>query len=151
MTEILKIVPYEVTIRQEGRDKKPLKDMLSFLKRKLETDPAFHAVFAYDKAENLTAYAFFTLSQYADDKNLDLYRIWHDSNHPNGLTNLVKTIKQIGKKYHLDSITATAQSREMVQIAKEWGFRTAGIIMERKFYDRRRTSPYAGVKNTVNR
>lgn len=132
IAEILKIIPHEIEIRQKGRDRKPLKDMLSSVKRRLETDNQFHVFLAKDAEDKLTAYAFFALHCEPEEKRLELCRIWHDEERPSGLMQIVKALRRIVKQYKLESVTAIAQSKEMTAIAKEWGFKMAGVVMEKK-------------------
>jgi len=124
MQDVLKLIPMEIEIRNEGMDIMPLKDMLTIIRQWLDTNPDFHALIAYGDSGEIIGYMLFIIKP----KSVHLWRVWHRARHPEVGDDFLNILKQAAKMRKIKSITTEMYKNE--HLAEYRGFKRHSVIME---------------------
>lgn len=128
--DVLQCVPFECQIREKGRDKVPIKEMLYSTAQWFASDPDFHFFMFYDEGR-IVGYVALRLVKDRNERTVHIIRIYNGKS-PEFWDAFKGLINAIKKAFSLTKMTGLASNDMMKRYLKRQGFSEAYTLMERR-------------------
>lgn len=133
MSEMLKLVPIEVKLRNKEKSETKTKEMLEFVQKMLP-NPMFYPVIIYDDTES-TILGYMMILVIADKvmdmQAINVLRVWREPHHKEVNQLILDILKVIADKTNIHKVRMATKGRERA-FKKTWGFETKATLMERR-------------------
>ena len=129
--DVLECVPFECQIREKGRDRVTVKDMLYFTAQGFANDPSFRFFIFYEQGR-IVGYVALRILFDKYERGVHIIRVFKDKNFPEVLVKLEELLTAICTHYKLDRIIGRADSPSMKKYMESKGFTTAYTVMQRR-------------------
>lgn len=136
INDILRVVPIEVKLREKERTKVRTKEFLEFIQMQL-MNPLFYflMIFEDDTEQAIVGYMALVVIpiKLMDLQQVNILRVYYDPKYRE--TNIKQTLENavilIARQHRITDIRIEVTGRERA-IARSWGFKKRGIVMERR-------------------
>lgn len=129
--DVLQCVPYECQIREKGRDKVPLKEMLYLTAQWFASDPYFHFFMFYEDGK-LIAYVALRVIIDKHEGGIFVIRGYREPDKPEVMEKFYELAKQIGKAYKVDRLMIKTENEKIRNHFADNGFSELYTVMERR-------------------
>lgn len=131
--DVLQCVPFECQIREKGRDKIPLKDMLYLTAQWFASDPLFR-FFLFIEDDRIVGYCAIKVILDKYEGGIYVIRGYRDPGKPELMEMFWELARELGKFYKLDRVLFKAENDKIKEsFEQKWGFKTTYTMMERRF------------------
>ncbi len=130
ISEVLRLVPIEVRLREKEKSDVPVKDILTFIQQQLQINPYF-GIWIVEEDDEVVGYVGLFANIVGGTRDVYMWRIWYEPHRHEVIKILYDIVVAYAEEVKAKKVRIEV-TRGVKALERSWGFKPVATIMERR-------------------